>query len=477
MTGERLGFYVINAQPAANAPFETLGNITPLDTRAPPWLIYTPAALQATLRPFTDAARSIEVADRAGWVIADLEPGNPAAATSDTFWLLRLVYRSILAERDLPEPPAAANPGRLADSELSDALAGRTAHFRYREPGSATRTILAASAPIRHRDDVLGAVVVRQNSEQYLSLTDQAFSRLLGYSLVAVGLGAVGMLGYASLLSLRIRQLNRAAHTAIGRDGAVTGDFPRSAAPDEIGELSRAYGDLLEKLREYNNYLRSLSRSLAHELRTPIAIIQTSLENLEQGSVETQATYLARARGGLRRLGSILTAMSEANQLEESIRSNPLQRVDLAALVQEMGAAYRGLYPDHPFAVSTPDQPAHALAAPELIAQALDKLVENAVSFSAVDPTIAIELSREGAVWRLAVTNQGPPLPTELSASLFDPMVSGRAHEDDDVHLGLGLHVARLICEYHGGSIEAVNVDEPAGVRVTLILPYGERES
>lgn len=477
MTGERLGFYVVNAQSTANTPFETLGNITPLDTRAPPWLIYTPAALRSTLRPFTDAARSIEVTDRAGWVIADLEPGAPAAANSETFWLLRLLYRSILAERDLPEPPAQAAPGKLPDIELSEALAGNSAHFRYREPGSATRTVLAASAPVRHGDDVLGAVVVRQSSEQYLSLTDRAFSRLLGYSLAAVGLGALGMLGYATLLSWRIRQLNRSAHAAVGSDGAVTGDFPRSGAPDEIGELSRAYADLLAKLREYNSYLRSLSRSLSHELRTPIAVIQTSLENIEQGHPDARQTYLARARGGLNRLNRILTAMSEANQLEESIRSNPRQPVDLGPLVQEMGAAYRGMYPDNPISVSTPDEPARVLAAPDLIAQALDKLVDNAVSFSAGDPTIAIDLWRDGPHWRLAVTNQGPPLPPALSSTLFEPMVSGRAQEDDEVHLGLGLHVARLICDYHGGSIEVTNVYAPAGVTVTLVLPVGEGES
>jgi K+-sensing histidine kinase KdpD len=111
------------------------------------------------------------------------------------------------------------------------------------------------------------------------------------------------------------------------------------------------------------------------------------------------------------------------------------------------------------------------LAAPDLIAQALDKLVENAASFSAVGATIAIALQREGAHWHLAVTNHGPPLPPELSSTLFEPMVSGRAHEDDEVHLGLGLHVARLICEYHGGSIEAANRQAPAGVTVTLKLP------
>ena len=114
---------------------------------------------------------------------------------------------------------------------------------------------------------------------------------------------------------------------------------------------------------------------------------------------------------------------------------------------------------------------AEVSAVPELIVQALDKLVDNAVSFSEARKPVTIALKPLSEQWQLSVTNEGSQLPRELANKLFDPMVSARSGDDEGVHLGLGLHVARLISDYHGGSISAMNLQAPVGVRVTLSIP------
>jgi two-component system, OmpR family, sensor histidine kinase ChvG len=470
-TGERLGFYIINASAVAATPFETLGNVGPLETSTPPWLIYTSDALQTALAPFAQPARSIEVTDNRRWRVGELGSTSSRNSSSDTFWLLRWIYRSILSERDLPPPPVADLPGKLPHPSVAQALAGNAANWRYREPGSSTRTILAAVAPIRHDDQVIGSVVVSQSGEQYLSLTDQAFSRLLGYSLLAIGLGALGLLGYASFLSLRIQRLSEAARKVVAPDGSIAGDFPRSRARDEIGELSRHYAELLDRLREYNDYLRTLSRKLSHELRTPIAVIQTSLENLEHSPSEERDTYLERARSGLERLNSILTAMSEATRLEESIRNNRVRAFDLVPLLREVHAAYSAVYPQNPIKLTLDVEQAPIMGVPELIVQALDKLMDNAVSFSEAGAPVNLSLQRGKIGWELTVRNSGPHLPQGLENKLFDPMISQRSGADYEVHLGLGLHVARLISDYHQGRISAANIEKPDGVLVIMEFP------
>jgi signal transduction histidine kinase len=320
---------------------------------------------------------------------------------------------------------------------------------------------------------VAGAVVVRQSGEQYLSLTDQAFSRLLGYSLLALCAGAFGLLAYASWLSWRIGRLSRAARQALEEDGALAAAFPRSAAGDEIGELSRHYADLLERLREYNSYLRTLSRKLSHELRTPIAVIQTSLENLEQSGDKqaNEGIYVTRAREGLQRLNSILTAMSEANRLEESIRGNSPHEFDLVPLLREVFAAYRGIYPHHVLSLELEVERAPVSAVPELIVQALDKLMDNAASFCPPQGSISLRLAAHTKQWELSVSNQGPPLPEALQEGLFDPMVSMRENTSAGVHLGLGLHIVRLIVDFHHGRVKAENLPDNGGVRLSIYLP------
>ena len=470
-TGERLGFYVVNTSARENTPFETLGNITAMETRAPPWLIYSTPALQTALAPFIHSTRKVEVSDNQRWRVGELPPSSAGGSDSETFWLLRLVYRSVLAETDLPIPPTAMQTGKMVGQGVTDALAGNPGNARYRITDSTNRTLLTAAAPVRHGGQVIGSVVVSESGEQYLSLTDQAFSRLLGYSLFAIGLGALGLLGYASILSVRIRRLSQAASQVIDSDGSISGLFPISKAQDEIGELSRHYGALLEKLREYNDYLRTLSRKLAHELRTPIAIIQTSLENLEQDQPSEQAVYVKRARGGLDRLRRILDAMSEASRLEESIRSNPLAKLDLVPLLREVHAAYREIYEDNPIELAVESTRAEISGVPELVIQALDKLMDNAASFSEPGSPIKLTLSRSQSGWEMAVSNIGPALTPALAQSMFDPMVSQRDSGGDEVHLGLGLHVVRLICDYHRGRVEACNNASPGGVTVRMWFP------
>ena len=470
-TGDRLGFYVVNSSNKANSPFEILGNISALETTAPPWLIYSTETLQGTLSPFSHPTREIQVTDNRRWRVGKLKPLEAGASNSNTFWLLRWIYRNILSEQDLPPSPVSDDPGKLAKDSVASALQGTPSHSRFRDEGSRTRTRLVAAAPVHRDGKVIGSVIVSQSGEQYLSLTDQAFSRLLGYSLLAIVIGALGLLAYATLLSLRIRRLSTAASQVIASDGSISGTFPRSQAQDEIGELSRHYADLLEKLREYNDYLRTLSRKLSHELRTPIAIIQTSLENLEQDKADNSDIYLERARGGLERLNSILTAMSEASRLEESIRNNQTSAFDLVPLLREVHSAYSAIYTQNPIELTLPQEQAFAWGVPELVAQALDKIIDNAVSFSAKGSPISLELATAQGGWGIAVGNSGPLLPATLENKLFDPMVSARSGGEDEVHLGLGLHIVRLISDYHHGSVRAENVYQPNGVRIIMELP------
>src|SRR6185295_13925465 len=89
-------------------------------------------------------------------------------------------------------------------------------------------------------------------------------------------------------------------------------------------------------------------------------------------------------------------------------------------------------------------------------AQMLDKLVENAVDFAVAGTAIRISMGIDA---RLRVENQGPPLPDAIRESLFDSMVSLRTERSGGTpHLGLGLHIARLIAEFHGGTLRAENL-------------------
>lgn len=142
---------------------------------------------------------------------------------------------------------------------------------------------------------------------------------------------------------------------------------------------------------------------------------------------------------------------------------------DLHAVLLSTLNAYRDVYAEREFAFDCELSSAPSSGSPELLIQMLDKLVDNAVDFSAVGDTIRVGLSAHGNETLLSVMNPGPALPEKMRSQLFDSLVSVRG-ADNTRHLGLGLYIAKLIAEGHGGSITARNVADGVVFEVRLAI-------
>jgi len=490
LTGARLGFYVTdinrNALKSKRSDISYLGNILPNATAAPPWLVYPTRELLATMDRFSALGSQVAVVDKSGRVLGSA--GTPSDSPLDadaqpTFWLLKLLYRAILSGDPLPSIPLSDAQGRLSSEEVTAALANRSEFRWYQSTNKDSGATLSAAAPILDNGIVVGSVVVQQGSERYLSLTDRAFGNMLRYGGATLLVAVLSLLLYASLLSWRIARLGHKVDEAIEENGTIRGRFQGSNATDEVGELSRRFASLIGRVGEHNDYLRTLSSKLSHELRTPIAVIQSSLDNLTHPhhSSKERDVYIERARAGLQRLNAILNAMSEATGLEDSIATTDYETVDLSPLLQELIDAYRSAYNTHRFELaldtSANNERAEIMGSSDLLVQALDKLIDNATSFAPPGSTISIVLQKTPtANWSIEVTNTGAPLPATSLDNLFQPMVSfrksGKAENSAPVHLGLGLHIVRLIAIAMGGSVTARNIAEADNTNKVCIAMF-----
>ena len=188
--------------------------------------------------------------------------------------------------------------------------------------------------------------------------------------------------------------------------------------------------------------------------------------------------YIQRAEEGVRRLNAILTRMSEARRLAEALKGTERERFDLARIVSGCVAGYAATFPQHRFDLQLPKSPVELDGAPDLIAQLLDKLVDNAREFSAPGEPIEIVVAVEWDWTRLAVSNVGPQLPDAMAGQIFESMVSVRPtaapapeRPRSEPHLGLGLFIVRLIAEFHGGRASARNRPDDRGVTVEVAFP------
>ncbi|MBI1942939.1 MAG: hypothetical protein HYS35_04665 [Betaproteobacteria bacterium] len=385
------------------------------------------------------------------------DPAPAGAAERALGWLLA----SPTEEFD----EAIAQDALAAGREIASALQGAAA-TRARRTRDERAVVMSAAHPIWVGDEVHGAVVVEETTNRIASLRSQALERLLVVTLTLFALVGAVLFWFATRISNRIRRLSDEAEAAIDARGRVTRLTTASDAGDEIGDLSRSFTTVLGRLARYNAYLEALAGRLSHELRTPVAVVRSSLENLHAArSTEEVRTYVARAEDGLARLATILARMTEASRLEQSLSAATRERFDAAALVRGCVEGYRMAYGPRRFELALPAEPVPLHGAPDLLAQMLDKLVENAVDFAATGTAVRISLSTEERTMNLRVENEGPPLPDAIRDSLFDSMVSLRAERSGTVpHLGLGLYIARLIAEFHGGALHAANLAAGRGV-------------
>jgi two-component system, OmpR family, sensor histidine kinase ChvG len=168
---------------------------------------------------------------------------------------------------------------------------------------------------------------------------------------------------------------------------------------------------------------------------------------------------------------SILTALSEATRVEQSIEHTDRVRFDLSELARNMGQAYRQTFSQHRIETRIAAEPCPIEGSPELIAQLLDKLMDNATDFTPIGGLITLALDVGLRDYRLSVSNEGPPLPVQLDGRLFESLVSSRGSIDGKPHLGLGLYIVRLIADFHGSRVSATNLPDAAGVTIALEIP------
>ncbi len=444
--------------------------------------------VEAIVTSLNRTSSRLWVVDRKRRLLAlagSLRAAAPLAASSSaaaSTWerleeaVLRPLYQLILKrptedfDDSLPENAISSGP------EVERALTG-IAGARWRSTADNRAVIVSAAHPVFAGDTVVAAVVVEETTNAIQSFTVRAFEKLISATLAVFIIVAAIVLLFASRLANRIRRLRDEAESAIDAHGRVRALTTASRAGDEIGDLSRSFSQLLERLAQYHDYLENLGARITHEFRTPVTVVRSSLDNLAMQNLPEEAReYMLRAEEGLGRLNRLITRMGEARRLEQALAEGERMAYDARAVVAGCVDGYRAAYPQHSFETRIMDTPARVDGSPDLLAQALDKLVANATSFATPGTPIVVALRAEAGTIVIEVENSGPPLPDTTGdpqrARLFDSMVSLReGSAGDEPHLGLGLYVVRLVAEFHHGSATARNRADGSGVMVGLSLP------
>lgn len=464
-SGTSLGYLGVRAVDASSAAADPAPILRPLQR-------FSRDLSQRLAALLPDDGR-VRLVDRQGWVVAQAGRLVDGPRGDAPGWLSTAAYQALVAHDMHGSAALDQVAPQLEAAEVWQALSGIPA-TSWRSSVTRARITLTAAVPLPGAGDPRGAIVLEQARRAMPLLNHRGLLWLLLGSIALLLVAGAVLTGFALRLGTRLRRLRDAVRAAASRPGDhQAAALPDAGQNDELGDLARSHQDLMQAVAGYTGYLRTLASKLSHELNTPIAIVTSSLENLDQARLPAeQQTYLQRAREGSERLNALVRAMGAAGRIEQAISQSEGEDFDLRLLVAGCADGYRLLAGDRAFELELPVDRVPLHGAPDLIVQALDKLFDNALSFTPEDGWMRLSLRSEQGAAVIGMANQGPPLAEPADGRLFDSLVSLRepAESRRKPHLGLGLYIVRLIAQQHGGSIRAENLTDGRGVVFRLRL-------
>ncbi|MBD1874913.1 HAMP domain-containing protein [Nodosilinea sp. FACHB-131] len=395
-----------------------------------------------------------------------------------------------------PESDLARDLGLPADAEVGLLLVGRTGEVVYQSPQwpSAIAQISPAPNPAQGRRGPrrlmtvqtpsgpwrvvvratpLGQLAIAANLDalrQEMATLRRIYVLTIPGLLLVIGGGAWAIAGQA------LRPVRQLSHSI----GQVTAQglhqrVPADSDPEFVPLIS-AFNAMLERLERSFQQASRFSGDAAHELKTPLTILQGELERaiqqVETGSAaqQTLSQLLDQVRhlsGIVRKL--LLLSLADAGQM--SIHRQP---VDFSALVQDQLEDLSLLAPDLAVTVEI-ELGLGVMGDRDLLAQVVQNLITNAAKYNLPQGWVRVKAHCAQAQVQLTLTNATSPLAPSEASRLFDRFYRGdpaRARQTEG--LGLGLSLAREIARAHGGDL--VLVPSPAGEACfSLHLPLPSR--
>ena len=374
-----------------------------------------------------------------------------------------------------------AQLGRLAEHTLG---AGATVDTAVDTRGG---TVFSAAAPILHNGQVIGVVALASPIGEIDALVRGERERVLQMFVVAL-LVSVGLsLVLASTIANPLADLAEAAES--GRDRDARKSHPGrvripdlSARPDEIGRLSRALRGMVKALYSRIDSNEQFAADVAHEIKNPLASLQSAVGTLRMVKREDQREKLMEViEHDVRRLDRLVSDISNASRLDAELVKEEEEEFDLLTMLgnlnQFLGEDARSKGID--YIADLPPQPIMLQGLEARLAQVFVNLITNAISFCEDGDAIRVWARRRANRVLIVVEDTGPGIPEQALSNIFKRFYSQRPEEHFGNNSGLGLAISKQIVEAHGGVIWAENIrpteaditSEPLGARFVVGLP------
>jgi two-component system sensor histidine kinase BaeS len=338
-------------------------------------------------------------------------------------------------------------------------------------PGFTSAVQEQSSEPVIVQNERVGTVQARSTGSGLQSadgvLRAALFRAIAGAAGLAALLALVTGLAVARRITRPITRLIAVTRAMAGGDrGSRAGDV---RAQGELRELAAAFDQMADTLDREDQIRRDLVASVAHELRTPIAVLQAGHEALLDGVAEPTPAELSSLRDEVLRLARMvddLQMMAAADAASLHLDRHPCDLADIAATAAD-SLARRFEAAD--VAVSRRLASVQVLADPRWLHQVVTNLLANALKFTPAGGNVTIVTRQAGPNAVLEVTDTGIGIPAEDLPHIFERFWRGQGAAKISGS-GIGLAIAAELTRAHGGTLTASS-EAGHGTQLTLSVP------
>jgi two-component system sensor histidine kinase BaeS len=328
-------------------------------------------------------------------------------------------------------------------------------------------------------DGVTVGQVVLQPADRPASVEDTAFLLAQRDWLLRV---VLIMLPIAALLAwLLARHLLAPVHSiSSAARRLAAGDFKTRievTGSDELGQLAVDFNLLGRALAEYDGARRRWMADAAHELRTPLAVLQAEIEALQDGIRRVDARALQGLHTRSLQLARLVNDLQQLALADVGALDYQMAPLDVDAELLAVVEAHRSRLGEAGIALQLSPETAieaRVLGDARRLRQLFDNLIENARRYTRAPGQLRITRRRDGDHWQVDFDDSEPGVAAERCERLFDPFVRDperlRGDPDELAGSGLGLAICRRIAQAHAAQLEA-SPSPLGGLRISLRIP------
>ncbi|HET7567511.1 MAG TPA: ATP-binding protein [Gaiellaceae bacterium] len=230
----------------------------------------------------------------------------------------------------------------------------------------------------------------------------------------------------------------------------------------------------VEELRRLSALRADFVSLVSHELRSPMAAVigaaRTLQDRWRQLTADQREAFLALIGDETSRLAELVGDVLDTSRIEAGTFSYRFEDVDLRRLVADAVETAGVAQQEVRVVASVPDALPAVRGDRERLRQVLGNLIDNAVKYSPEGGEVRVSASTENGAIRIAVSDEGPGIPEEQQARIFEKFGRADVAGGSKPGTGLGLFIARSIAEAHGGTLE-VSSRPSSGATFTITLP------